>query len=85
VKVEFVFERAGVPSKVHADVDCEECRLPRAADERALIECVEKAASGARLPLEDKKPTYTLVYLYKVGAPEDVRLRLGWSPLERVE
>jgi hypothetical protein len=82
VEVVFDFQRDGVPSKVHADVECDGCRLPRAADERVLLECVEKAASAARLPLEDKQDTATVIYRYQVGAPEDPRLGVGWAPMD---
>lgn len=83
VQVTFDFARDGVPRHVRADVDCQACLLPRAADERAFLTCVERAASAARLPLTEKKDTFRVVYPYRVGHPEDPRLGLGFSPLEK--
>jgi hypothetical protein len=82
VQVVFDFQKDGTPSEVQADVECDGCRLPRAADERVLLDCVQKAASAARLPLEDEQATATVIYRYAVGAPEDPRLGLGWAPMD---
>jgi hypothetical protein len=83
VRVTFDFEREGAPRHVHADLECDECRLPRAAEQRPFLACVERAASAARLPLAATKTTFRVAFPYRVGFPEDPRLKLGWSPMDR--
>ena len=82
VAAEYHFDRDGMPRSVRATSDCEFCKQPKAIEEGPFLRCVERATSAARLPLAPGQNEFRVIFLYRVGVPEDPRLDLGWAPLE---
>ena len=82
VQVTYLFDHEGVPRSIRADADCERCELPRAPAKQEVLSCVERAAAQARLPLGPNKREFAVVFPYRVGEPEDPRLKAGYSPAD---
>jgi hypothetical protein len=82
IAVEYRFALDGTPRGLRAVADCNGCQLPAGADRERLLRCVEQAAAAARLPLSAERSEFYVVFPYRVGAPDDPRLNVGWSPME---